>query len=267
MPFAQIGNNRIWYEDTGGQGLAIVFSHGFVLDRTLFSAQVGALRARYRCIGWDQRGHGMSECNGSFSLWDSAGDIIALLDRLEIAQAVLVGHSQGGFISMRATVTAPARVRGLVLIDTAARAFQPAEVEGYTAMRNAWVNDGPVGQTAEAMAGLIFGPDFDHSKWIANWQSRAPRAWSEPWGAILARDEFFPRLAEIKCPSLVIHGEKDGAFSVDVASELCATMPGCRGTEVIAGAFHAPPATHPVQVSEILAGFLASLEGAELSEK
>lgn len=259
MPFAQIGNNRIYYEDTGGPEPAVVFSHGFVLDRTLFAGQVSALRDRYRCIAWDQRGHGMSECNGSFSLWDSARDVVELLDHLKIAKAVLVGLSQGGFVSMRAALTAPNRVRALVLIDTAARAFGAAEAEGYTAMRNAWVNDGPVGQTAEIMASLIFGPEFDHSKWIAAWQSRAPSAWSEPWGAILSRDELFSRLSEIKCSSLVIHGDHDAAFSVSMAKEMAAALPACRGTEVIAGAPHAPTATHATQVNVILGEFLASL--------
>jgi pimeloyl-ACP methyl ester carboxylesterase len=259
MPFKDIGHNRLYYEDTGTAGPAVIFSHGFVLDRTLFARQIAELRGRYRCIAWDQRGHGMSTCTQSFSLWDGARDCLALMDALEIEQAVLVGLSQGGFISMRAAVTAPQRLRGLVLMDTAARAFPPEELAGYTAMRDAWVGSGPVGETAAAMAGLLFGADFDHGAWISRWQSRPPSDWVRPWDAILGRDEFFPRLAEIGCPSLVVHGENDGAFDVSVARELSAALPNCRGCEVIPGAPHAPPLTHPALVTRALETFLESL--------
>jgi pimeloyl-ACP methyl ester carboxylesterase len=259
MPFKQIGSNRIYYEDTGASGPAVIFSHGFVLDRALFAPQIARLGQRYRCIAWDQRGHGMSTCNSSFSLWDSANDCLALMDALGIDQATLVGLSQGGFISMRAAVTAPNRLRGLVLMDTAARAFSAAELAGYTAMRDAWVGDGPVGETAAMMAGLLFGAEFDNSSWIARWQSRPPAEWSKPWEAILGRDEFFPRLSEIRCPSLVIHGEKDAAFDVSVAREMCSALPDCRGCEIIPGGPHAPTLTHPELVTQALERFLSTL--------
>jgi len=259
MPFFDTSSTRIYYEDSGASAPAVIFSHGFVLDRTLFTPQIAELAKRYRCVAWDQRGHGMSSCNESFSLWDSGKDCLALMDALGIEEAVLVGLSQGGFISMRAAVTAPRRVRGLVLMDTAARSFSAAELEGYTAMRDSWVRNGPVGETATTMATLLFGPDFDQSGWIARWQSRPPADWSRPWEAILGRDEFFPRLTEIKCPSVVVHGGNDAAFPVSVAREICSALPNCRGCEIIDGAPHAPTLTHPEAVTRVLENFLESL--------
>jgi 3-oxoadipate enol-lactonase len=259
MPFTTIGPDRIYYEDSRSAGPAVIFSHGFVLDHTLYAHQVADLSSRYRCITWDQRGHGMSSCNTPFSLWDSAKDCIALMDTLGIDKAVLVGLSQGGFISMRAAVTAPKRVRGLVLMDTAARLFTPEEYAGYKAMRDTWVTDGPVGEIAATMAGLLFGADYDSSSWIARWQSRPPSEWIRPWEAILTRDEFFPRLAEIQCPSLVIHGEKDAPFAVSVAKEMSQAMPNCKGCEIIPGAPHAPTLTHPKLVNRALESFLSAV--------
>ena len=58
MPYANVNGQRLYYEDTGESGSAIVFSHELLLDGTMFAPHVTAFRARYRCIVWDQRGHG-----------------------------------------------------------------------------------------------------------------------------------------------------------------------------------------------------------------
>jgi hypothetical protein len=58
MPYANVNGQRLYYEDTGGTGPAIIFSHGILLDGTMFAPQVAALRDKYRCIVWDERGHG-----------------------------------------------------------------------------------------------------------------------------------------------------------------------------------------------------------------
>src|SRR5262249_57125269 len=111
MPFFENASHRLYFEDSGGTGPAVLFSHGFLLDHSMWEAQVRALAPAFRCLTWDERGHGMSECLGSFDYYDSAADAIALLDHLGIEQATLVGMSQGGFLSMRAAWKVPARVR------------------------------------------------------------------------------------------------------------------------------------------------------------
>jgi pimeloyl-ACP methyl ester carboxylesterase len=256
MPFADVADLRLYYEDSGGSGPAVVFSHGFLLDHTMFDAQVKALRDRYRCITWDARGHGMSECGAPFDYWDAAADVVALLDRLGIERAALVGMSQGGFTTLRAALSQPSRVSAVVLIDTAAASFDAATLEGYRAIQRTWVADGPIGATATGMAELLFGAEYDASSWIAKWQSRAPSGWNEPWNTVLGRDELYHRVKEIGCPSLVIHGERDTAFDLSVAEGLCGALPSCRGLVVIPGAAHAPNVTHPGLVNEALRAFL-----------
>ena len=53
MPYANVNGQRLYYEDTGGTGPAIIFSHGLLLDGTMCAPQVAALRDKYRCIVWD----------------------------------------------------------------------------------------------------------------------------------------------------------------------------------------------------------------------
>ncbi|MFM8793484.1 MAG: alpha/beta fold hydrolase, partial [Acidimicrobiales bacterium] len=97
MKTAQLHGTTIAYEDTGGTGPAVILSHGFLMDHSMFDAQVAALRATHRVITWDERGFGGTRVTGEFSYWDSARDALGLLDHLGIDRAVVGGMSQGGF--------------------------------------------------------------------------------------------------------------------------------------------------------------------------
>ena len=96
MPFAQVNGQNIYYEDTGGRGPAIVFSHGLLMDHTMFEPQIQALQGQYRCISWDERGHGQTadpEHCEAFSYYDSADDLAALLKYQGVEKAMLAGMS------------------------------------------------------------------------------------------------------------------------------------------------------------------------------
>ena len=57
MPIAAVNGQKLYYEDTGGSGPAVIFSHGLFMDHEMFAPQVEALKSKYRCITWDERGH------------------------------------------------------------------------------------------------------------------------------------------------------------------------------------------------------------------
>jgi 3-oxoadipate enol-lactonase len=256
MPFAVINGHHLYFEDSRGRGPAIVFSHGFLLDHSMWESQVAEFSPEYRCITWDERGHGMSECLGPFDYYDSASDCIGLLDQLGIASATLVGMSQGGFLSLRAAWKHPKRVRALVLVDTAAALFPPDVLAGYRATAHAWIEHGPTGEIGTGMAELLFGKRYDASVWLGKWQSKPPSETAHPWETVLGRDEFMHRLPEIRCPSLVIHGSADQAFDLATARGLQSGLGDCKGLVVIEGAAHAPNVTHPGPVNRALRAFL-----------
>jgi pimeloyl-ACP methyl ester carboxylesterase len=60
MPIAEVNGQKLFYEDTGGNAPAVVLSHGLFMDHSMFDPQVEALRDRWRCIAWDERGHGQT---------------------------------------------------------------------------------------------------------------------------------------------------------------------------------------------------------------
>ena len=260
MAYAEVNGQRIRYEDSGGDGPPVILAHGFLMDREMFAPQVEALSPEFRVITWDERGFGETEFDGKpFTYWDSASDCLGLLDHLGIERAVVGGMSQGGFLSMRVALTAPLRVRALVLIDTQAGVEDPQRLPAYRQMQETWLAAGPVDELADAIANLIIGEPELNAVWIEKWR-RLPRAsMREPGNTLFERDDITDRLGEIGCPALVIHGTADVSIEMELAERLCQGLPGCAGVVRIEGGPHAANLTHPGPVNAALLEFLRGL--------
>ncbi len=259
MPTASVNDQAIHYADNGTDGPAVIWSHGFLMDHTMFDAQVAGLGGSYRCIRWDERGFGETNADAPFSYWDSADDCIGLLDHLGIEQAVLAGMSQGGFLSLRAALAYPDRVRALILIDTEPGVDPPEVIAGYQGMIEHWLGDEPLGAVAEGVAGLILGEPKLNAEWIAKWEQRRGERIRHAANTLFARDDVTKRMGEITCPVLIVHGTDDQSISIDKARALQAALPDCRGLVEIEGAAHAPNMTHAEPVNAAIAQFLDSL--------
>lgn len=259
MPFAQVNGQNIYYEDTGGRGPALVFSHGLLMDHTMFEPQVQALQERYRCISWDERGHGQTadpEHCESFSYYDSADDLAALLKHLGVDKAVLVGMSQGGYLSLRCALIHPEVVGALVLIDTQAMLEDPEHMPHHEALLKAWMEHGLSDDMATMVEHIILGQGWEGAvAWRAKWKQASPVNLGQSFAALALRDDISPRLAEIKVPALVIHGEKDAAIGVERARAMFKALPNAQWVDV-AGAGHAANLTHPGPVNAAIEHFL-----------
>ncbi len=260
MPVAEVNGQHIAYDDTGGDGPALVFSHGFLMDRTMFDAQIEALSDTYRCVTWDERGFGETPVDGPFTYWDSANDAVALMDHLGIDEAVLLGMSQGGYLSLRAAIAHPDRVRGLVLIDSGVHMDDAETLAGYRDMIDHWLSDQPLGEVATMVAGLILGDPDLMEKWIGIWESRDRSTVKYPGDCLLGRDDITGRVHEITCPTLILHGTEDLAIPIESAEKLCDDLPDCRGMVPVPGAPHASNMTHPNVVNPAIMDFLARLD-------
>jgi pimeloyl-ACP methyl ester carboxylesterase len=260
MPYADVNGQRIRYEDSGGDGPAMILSHGFLMDREMFAPQVAALAPEFRVITWDERGFGETEFDGEpFTYWDSASDCLGLLDRLGIERAVLGGMSQGGFLSLRAALTAPERVRALVLIDTQSGVEDPERLPAYRQMQQTWLDGGPVDALADAIASLIIGDPELSIPWIAKWRALPRESMKAPGDCLFERDDITDRLGEITCPAIVFHGTADQSIEIELGEKLCADLSGCVGLVRVDGAPHAANLTHPEAVNGPLVDFLRSL--------
>ncbi len=260
MPFAEVNGQRLRFDDSGGDGPPVILSHGFLMDHEMFAAQVDALAPEFRVITWDERGFGETEFDGEpFSYWDSAGDCLGLLDHLGIDRAVLGGMSQGGFLSLRAALLAPERVRALVLIDTQAGVEDAERLPAYRHMQETWLQVGPVDELAGTVANLIIGDPVLNEVWIAKWRELPYESMRAPGDCLFDRDDISDRLGEISCPAIVFHGTADLSIEMERADELCRGLSGCAGVVRIEGAPHAANLTHPDAVNAPLLDFLRSL--------
>jgi pimeloyl-ACP methyl ester carboxylesterase len=259
MPHAAVNGQQIHYSDTGGDGPAVILGHGFLMDHTMFEHQVAALRSQYRVITWDERGFGQTVFDGQpFTYWDSAQDCLGLLDHLGVVRAVVGGMSQGGFLSMRAALLAPERVRALILLDTAAALDAPETLAANKGMVDIWLAAGPVDELAQAVATIIIDDAVEDPKWIAKWQARPKESLAEPARCLLTRDDISDRLSEITCPALVVHGTGDTAITMAHAEEMADALAGCGGVVKVSGA-HAANLTNPDPVNAAILDFLAGL--------
>lgn len=258
MTTARLNGIDISYHDHGGQGPAIVLSHGFLMDHSMFDAQVEALRATHRVITWDERGFGGTRADGEFSYWDSARDVLAILDHLSIDSAVVGGMSQGGFLSLRVALLAPERVRALVLIDTQAGTEAPETIEPYNQLHAAWVEHGAVA-VQEIIAGIILGPG-GWDDWYAKWAQLTPDQFTAAFNCLMHRDDITERLGEITCPALIIHGTDDVAIPMDKAEILRDGLGGRSELVAIPGAPHAANMTHPDEVNTAIVRFLQTID-------
>ena len=111
------------HHSEAGQGLPVVLLHGFPLSSAIWRRQQQGLSDGYRVILPDLRGHGRSPAPaGVYEMEAMAADVFALLDSLDVKQAVILGHSMGGYVALAAWRLAPERFLGLGLIASHAAA-------------------------------------------------------------------------------------------------------------------------------------------------
>eukprot|EP01117_Protostelium_nocturnum_P002026 TRINITY_DN1267_c0_g1_i2.p1 TRINITY_DN1267_c0_g1~~TRINITY_DN1267_c0_g1_i2.p1 ORF type:complete len:128 (+),score=16.93 TRINITY_DN1267_c0_g1_i2:307-690(+) len=119
IPHTFNGGRGVYFEDykseCGSGAPVVIFCHSLFMDGSMFWNQVINFKRQYRVIVWDQRGHGKTPTDRPWTFWESADDVIHLMDFLEIKKATLVGISMGGYVVMRVAIKYPDRVEGKMI--------------------------------------------------------------------------------------------------------------------------------------------------------
>ncbi len=260
MPFADVNGQTIHYVDSGGEGPAILLSHGFGMGWEMWSPQVGPLTdAGWRVVTYDERGWGQTLFTEPFTYWDLAADAVALLDHLGVDSAVLAGMSQGGFLTLRVALTAPDRVRAMVLVDTEAGSLNAEEYAQFNGLFDAALAEGLAGPVGDMLQSVVFGPGFDASLWRAKWNSKPVSAWAGAKECLFERDSILDRLGEITCPALVLHGDADAAIPLERGRATADGLGGPTTFVTVPGAGHSSNLENPDVVNAALLEFLAGL--------
>lgn len=254
----------LYYKDWGG-GRPVVFVAAWALNSDMWQYQMAPMAARgLRCVAYDRRGHGRSSQPGDGYDYDTlADDLAAVIDHLDLSNAVLVGHSMaGGEVVRYLTRHGSARVSRIVLIAPTTpymlkTADNPNGVpeEFINQTRAQWSIDFPkwlrdnarpffVPETSPAMMDWVFGLTMQTSLKAALDCNYA-----------MVHTDFRPELPKITIPTLIIQGDKDVSAPLEMTGRPTAEMIAGSQLKVYQGAPHGLMFTHIARLNADLIEF------------
>ncbi len=252
---ANINGINIGYDQLGQGDVPLVWIHGFGLDRTIWHEMAGRCLTDYRVVLPDVRGHGESDApEGAYPMALLAEDLAGLLDHLGIEQAVVCGHSMGGYIALAFAARFPERLAGIGLITTRAEADSPEKRAGRYDLVEAVRARGSVALAETLAPRLSRDP-----KWVKTAQDLI--AATPPQGIIGAalgmaeRPDRIDLLNSLDVPALVVAGEEDQIISVEEARGMAARLPQGRFA-VIKDAGHLPMLESPESLGRAWVNFM-----------
>jgi pimeloyl-ACP methyl ester carboxylesterase len=247
MTYAPIGGQQLYYEIHGGaaqsDGRPLVLLHGGLLTIDLsFGPLLGPLAAGRQVVAVELQGHGhTADTDRPMTIDALAGDVIELLDRLEIAEADLFGFSLGGLVACSVAVSAPGRA-GRVIVASA-DPHRPPGREGapigdellptqadFEAMRDAYLAVAPDPGHFEKFAGRVTAMVHEVPAWTAD------------------------QVRSLRAPVLLVFGDRDFNPLTD-AAELFGLLPDAR-LAVLPGATHIDVVRRPDELLAIITPFL-----------
>ena len=212
-----------------GSGPPLILIHGIGASRHSWDGLIRELRADFRCISYDLRGHGLSpRPEPPYTLDDLVADLEALRRELHVERAHFAGHSLGGMIGPAYAHRYPDRVLSLGLYSTAAFRTDEdaAKVRGVVAAMRAQ----GVAPVLETLKDRWFTPEF---------ALRSPEVIRRRMQQVIDTDrdvflsvfdiyaetEMAPWIATVRQPSLVLTGENDAGCSPRLNRQIAAAMP------------------------------------------
>ncbi len=266
MPIFAIHAQPLHCRDVG-EGVPILFGHGYLWDGTLWNAQVDALSETHRCIVPDLWGHGRSGAlpPSTRTMKDLARDMLALADTLRLDDFVVCGHGIGGQWALELALMAPRRVKGLVLIGTFAGAeSERARNVALGLLESMERSGGMTPPILDALLPYFFTPEMleEDGPVVRAFRMSLLRLPPERLATVLElgrmiclredRMHVLPALASR--PVLVIAGQEDRRRPREEGRRMAAAL-GVR-CEEIPGAGHVPPLEQPVVMNRLLRDFL-----------
>lgn len=250
---------RLHYRDYPGptDKPPLLCLHGLTRNARDFADFAERYSPRFRVIALDFRGRGGSDYDPLPARYNPlvyAGDVIELLDQLAIDQAIFVGTSLGGLVTMTTAVMAPQRIAAAILNDVGPE-LNPAGLERIQSYLGKSGSFGSWDEAAEALAARqgVAHPNFGREEWLAmarrNCRERDGQilldydmAIAEPFKTAGAtpRIDMWPLFAALaQKPLLVIRGELSELLSAEAFDKMKAAAPDAHFV-VVPGVGHAP---------------------------
>ena len=251
-----------------GQGDPVILIHGFPFNNSLWDAQLADVPDGWRFIAPDLRGFGESHDRSAepFSMDTLADDVVELMQKLDIDQAVICGQSMGGYVTLALHARHPDRVRALAFVATRANADSEqarknrqdlaarARQEGVQPVIDSMLPKLLAGQSKIKNPGIE-----DKVRWMM--EGTSPESMARGLEAMANRQDYTAKLAGIDVSTLVGRGELDELRPANDMEFIARTVRGARH-EVVALTGHLPNVEAPDVFNKIFAHFLKTLPPA-----
>jgi len=235
MPSVRIQDLEVNYTLTGAADApALVFSNSLGANLSMWDPQMPDLERKFRVLRCDTRGEGRTSVTpGPYTIDQLAGDVLRVMDQLNIERAHFCGLSMGGMIGMWLSLNAEKRLNRVVLSNTAPKI---GKAETWNA-RIENVRKGGMTAVSAAVCERWFTPAFRvHSPEIfAGAQRMIDSMPPEGYVACCAAVRDFDareRAGQIRVPTLVITGNQDAATPAADGRSLAQQIPGARYVEL-----------------------------------
>ena len=227
----------------------------------MWDAQLALAEHGWRVIAPQLRGFddGLADPPAA-SVDDYAGDVIDLLDRLHVEQAVVGGLSMGGYVAFAVLRLAARYVRGLILCDTRPQADSPEAIEGRKRLLGVLEEKGPPAIADELVPKLVGTSTLSSRPEVVAgvrslMLSSSAGAIAGAIRALMSRPDSTGLLPSIHCPTLIIVGDEDAITPPVLSEEMHRAIAGSE-LAVIAGAGHLANLEQPAVFNDVLARFL-----------
>ena len=273
MPFiTTTDGTEIFYKDLG-TGQPIVFSHGWPLSSDDWDSQIFYFTSRgFRCIAHDRRGHGRSGETFHGNEMDTyADDLAELTAKLDLKDAIHIGHSTGGgevarYIGRHGT----SRVAKAVLIGAVPPIMLKTDanpgglpIEVFDGLRDSQVKD-----RAQFYRDLASGPFYGFNRpgarvsqgIIDNWWRQGMMAGFKSTYdciAVFSETDFTEDLKKFDVPTLIMHGDDDQIVPIGASAMLSSKLVPNATLKVYEGLPHGLCTTHHEIVNEDLLAFIS----------
>lgn len=271
MATAELNGTTIYYEVRGSGPPCLAMHGGLGFDHQYLAGSLQPLEKRMRVIYYDHRCNGRSARSplASLTMEQLADDAAALMDVLGFGDAVVLGHSYGGFVAQELALRRPERVRGLVLVDTTPGQLgsgeseegqgppMPAEMEAL--MTTVPATPAEMAQVVEAMMpfylhhlhpsavrALIADTEFAPEAMVRGFEVLGG------WSAV-------DRLGRLHMPALLLWGEHDLVCSLPQAHRIARRLPNAE-LVVFANSGHFPWLEEPAAFFDALGSWLSRLD-------
>jgi len=266
MPKIKVNNVELHYEEFGNGEETLFFSHGYLMNKTMFDSQIDALKESFRCVAYDHRGHGKSETSkAGYELDNLVTDAIMLIEKLDRGPVHFIGMSTGGFVGMRIALRKPELLKSMILIDSSAEAESKASFRRNNLL--VWVvkNFGwtpAIGKVMPILFHKTFLKDTSRKEEVDKWRNIITghnKKGLVPFGkGIFARKSILKNLANINIQTAVIVGENDLATPIEYSRRMADVIPNAAFYS-IPDAGHSAAVEKPNEVTKAIKFFFETL--------